>query len=166
MINICKIAAGLNTLFLFSVVLHAQGAGYHDKVLDFRGRPLAGRTVTVCSVTATVGLSGSCTPVVNTFTNVTLTAPAGGNTTVLTDRAGYFQFYLPPNNYCYTVTGVARLRIRGNTCYPFSIPVVPGSSLAFNAVTSCAMSGIYIAGSPCYSTVQLAITAACAAGGG
>jgi hypothetical protein len=165
--NILKFAAVLNALVLFPWLMHGQGAGYHDRVLNFLGRPMAGRTVTVCSVPATVGPTGACTPVVNTFTNTTLTAPAGGNASVLTDRLGNFQFYLPPNNYCYTVTGSGWVNSSANPCYPFSVSAVPGSSPAAPpGLTSCTLNGVYVVGTPCYTTVQSAITAACAAGGG
>src|ERR1700694_2027373 len=164
--NLVKSAAALNILLLFTSIAQGQGAGYHDRVLNFLGRPMPGRTITVCSVPATVGSTGSCTPAVNTFTDAALTAPAGGNATVLTDRLGNFQFYLAPNNYCYTVTGHGRRNTSANSCYPFAIPIVPGSLPAFTALTSCTTNGVYIAGSTCYTTLQSAITAACAAGGG
>jgi hypothetical protein len=161
-----KFAISLNALLLFSSVVQGQGSGYHDRVLNSRGQPMAGRTITVCSVPATIGSTGSCTPVVNTFTNAALSAPAGGNPAVRTNLLGNFQFYVAPNSYCYTVTGLGMVNTRANNCFPFSIPIAPGSSLAFTAVTSCTMNGIHIAGSPCYTTVQSAITAACTAGGG
>src|SRR5258708_30719772 len=104
--KIFKFAAALNALlFFFPAAMQGQGVGYHDRILSSRGRPVAGRTITVCSVPATVGSTGSCTPVVNTFTDAALTLPAGGNSAVRTNLLGNFQFYLPPNSYCYTVTG-------------------------------------------------------------
>ena len=85
---------------------------------------------------------------------------------VHTNVLGNFQFYLAPGSYCYTVTGVGMVNTSANTCYPFASPIVPGSSLAFNAISSCTMNGVYVVGPPCYATVQAALTAACAAGGG
>src|SRR6202023_246759 len=117
--TILKFAAALNVLLFFPAVLYGQGAGYHDRVLNSRGQAMAGRTVTVCSVPATVGPAGSCTPVVKTFTNTALTVPAGGNATVRTDLLGNFQFYLAPNSYCYTVTGTGMVNTSANTCYQF-----------------------------------------------
>jgi hypothetical protein len=151
---------------LFSSVMQSQGAGYHDRILNSRGRPMPRRTITVCSAPATVGPSGRCTAVVNTFTNAALTVPVGGNATVRTNLLGNFQFYLAPGNYCYTVTGAGMVNTSVNPCYPFAIPVVTGSSLVFNTVSSCPINGVYVVGPPCYATIQAAITAACAAGGG
>ncbi|HEV2990699.1 MAG TPA: hypothetical protein VG759_19840 [Candidatus Angelobacter sp.] len=156
-----KLLTALNAFLVFSSIMHGQGAGYHDRVLNSRGRPVAGRTVIVCSVPATVGSTGSCTPAVNTFTDAALTLPAGGQAAVRINRLGNFQFYLAPGNYCYTVTGLGMINTSSNTCYPFSLAAAPAT-----LISSCATNGVYIVGPPCYSTVQDAISAACMAGGG
>jgi hypothetical protein len=156
-----KFAAVLTVLF-YSLAMQSQGSGYHDRIFDSHGRPLKNRTITVCSVPATIGATGKCAPVVNTFTDIALNNPPGGHPNVHTNVLGNFEFYVPPGNYCYTATGFGLANNIHNNCYPFSIAPVNSASLT----TSCPASGIYVVGPPCYATVQLAISAACAAGGG
>src|SRR5947209_20376715 len=96
----CLKFAALLTVLLYSLAMQSQAAGYHDRIFDSHGKPLKGRTITVCSVPATVGPTGTCTPVVNTFTHVALTTPAVGHATLRPKLLGILVLYAASGHYC------------------------------------------------------------------
>ena len=150
--------------------LRAQGVFYHDVVWKFSPGgtfPASGATITVCPSTS----SGvPCAPVAAVYLDKGLTLPCTGlNIGCLTaDSKGNFGFYAPSGDYIYTVSGV------GITPYgpiPFTLGTSTAGFLAsnnnFTGTNSFqSINGHFWAGPGATPTIDTAVAAAVAAGGG
>jgi hypothetical protein len=105
----------------------SQGSPFSGSVANGQGQPIAGALITACNAGAT---GAPCSPTITIYSDAALTHPI---TTLTTDGYGYFQFFVPAGNYCYTATSP---QITSTTCYPFAAPLVPGSVANFASVTT------------------------------
>jgi hypothetical protein len=115
----------------FAPHARAQGARKDDLVLNAAGQPLGGVNVAVCSATATIGTSTTpCSPLVNIYTDATLTTTAPNPFT--TDGLGNYGFWAPPGTYQTQIYGLGAT----TTMKPVVLACVPASSCAFSQLNN------------------------------
>src|SRR5438552_10569632 len=95
-------------LLLFPCLLRGQGAQFSTIVLNSRGNPAAGATITVCTSSATlistiVDLSPGCTPQATIYTSPSLSIQQ--TNPFQADGFGNVTFYTPPGTYTYSIGG-------------------------------------------------------------
>jgi hypothetical protein len=112
---------------LLTVAAFPQGARYDNIVLSSTGQPLAGVTITTYSDSA-------CTVALKTYTNVGLTLPVGGQSTVSTTSLGNWGFWLAPSTFYYTVT--SRF-VTDTSCHPVTLNDPPIDKGFYNVATDC-----------------------------
>lgn len=119
-------------MLLFGARIWGQGAAVvFPGVTNPQGQPVPGVQLHFCT-TPTVVTSGVCSTPVTVYQDIALTTPY--SSAIRTDGLGNFPaiYFTPAANYCYSVSGFPAAT---NTCYPFSVSIVSGSSPTFTAMT-------------------------------
>lgn len=104
-------------LFLICLTAAAHAQFYSNTVVNSRGNPIAGVTITVCAY-AQAGPNCASHPTI--YSDLNQTVPCAANTTGcnLTNGKGNFLFSIPSGTYCYQVSGST---ISDSTCYVFTV---------------------------------------------
>ena len=119
-------------LMFCSALAFGQGAALpFAGVTGPNGQPVPFVTITFCNTPATV-TNGVCAPAVTVYQNITLTTPY--SSAIRTDGLGNFPvvYFSPAANMCYSLSGFPAAT---NTCYPFSVPIVPGANVVLGNLT-------------------------------
>ncbi|MHB8539425.1 MAG: hypothetical protein ACYDCD_00575 [Candidatus Acidiferrales bacterium] len=125
---------GILSLFC-GATARAQGSRHDGIALGEQGKPVAGATIVVCTQPANITVA-PCTPLVNLFTDATLTTPAPNPLT--SDGLGNYHFYAAPGIYTLQIYGAA---IHTYTTPDVILPMNPlnaqvGSLTATNAISA------------------------------
>lgn len=127
--------------FYFSLQAFGQGVAYSGQITNSQGIGLPGVTVNVFTITTTGSPAVvNCVTPQTVYRDIALTQPYS---TLTTNGFGSYYFFIAPASsaYGYQVSGAPTA---DTTCYPFSVPVAPGSSPTFSSLT---VSGAVSAGS-------------------